>query len=394
MPLIQAEGKSFRGWQRFLLAPRAKISVFTGPNGAGKSSLLEAAHAGLRGKSFRPSGSDHFIRHNESEASVRLSFQEGPHENQGRSVLEAFFWKAKAGGAPAACPAPAEPSGGILPPLPEPLKKTLLCSGKKISPLALARRFPALVFTEEKMQAIRQGPGERRAFADEMLAGNEGGKALSRLKKSLREKSSLLQSFKRGDISPSEARAALSALNGVFLQAAIPAVQARLKALEELFAGASQISPKFFPKRESLGFSYLIAGENIRENPGRAPLLMERGLGQKLDRELQFGRPLSGPQKHDIVFLMGGRDSRAFCSKGQQRLLIFSLLGWQAICRPGALLLLDDALGELDAESQKRLLFFLEEAPAQSFLTSCGAPPKKTKNMSIFSVNNGKIVSL
>ena len=397
MFLVQAEGGNFRNFHEFSLPITSKISVFTGQNGHGKSSFLEAVFAGLRGKSFRPGAGSRFISHHKNSAFARLSFR----ESHGLSRVEAFF--SRRGGAPAG------ESGGF-PPLDSQaadgqnkeagqLEKELLFCGKKTGPAALEKRFPALVFTEEKMQAIREGPGERRLFTDDMLLQAGRRAELARLKKNLREKSSLLKSLKEGDIPLSGARRALEALNGAFLKAAEAVAAARLEILERLFAGAGQISPKLFAGPRDLGFEYLTAGENLRGKPEKIRCLLERDLEEKADREILAGRPLSGPQHHDIVFSLGGRDSRAFCSKGQQRLLIFSLLGSQALNlhakgSPPALLLLDDALGELDEESQKRFLRFLDEAPCQALLTSCAAPPIKTKNMSLFSVSGGKIISL
>jgi DNA replication and repair protein RecF len=91
--------------------------------------------------------------------------------------------------------------------------------------------------------------------------------------------------------------------------------------------------------------------------------------------ELESGTSLVGPQRHDIRILFAGKDSRFFCSQGQQRALILSFKMAQILYHYRAhqvypFLLLDDVLSELDPIRRTNLVAFLRDIPAQIFLTT------------------------
>ncbi|MBO9668387.1 MAG: DNA replication and repair protein RecF, partial [Bdellovibrio sp.] len=93
------------------------------------------------------------------------------------------------------------------------------------------------------------------------------------------------------------------------------------------------------------------------------------------DAELSSGTSLVGPHKHDIVFLYGGKDSRFFCSQGQQRAIILSFKMAQIVYHRKAhgtypVLMLDDVLSELDKAKRDALITFLHEINTQIFVTT------------------------
>jgi DNA replication and repair protein RecF len=93
------------------------------------------------------------------------------------------------------------------------------------------------------------------------------------------------------------------------------------------------------------------------------------------ESEIQSGLSLVGPHKHDIRILFAGKDSRFFCSQGQQRALILSFKMAQILYHQRAhqvhpFLLLDDVLSELDPVRRSNLVAFLKDIPAQIFLTA------------------------
>ena len=91
--------------------------------------------------------------------------------------------------------------------------------------------------------------------------------------------------------------------------------------------------------------------------------------------EVSSGSSLVGPHKHDILFLYNQKDSRFFCSQGQQRAIILSFKMAQIVYHRRVhgtypILLLDDVLSELDSEKRFRLVEFLEKLETQIFITS------------------------
>ena len=365
MFLKKAEGYCFRNYKEFSLEFTSCINVFTGDNGQGKSSFLEALYCCLRGRSFYPFVSSQFIQNGEKKARVCLTFK----EEMGLSTLSAIFST-----------------------LGRTLKKDFLYCGKKIGRSFLLKKFPNFVFTEDSMKCIRQGFDQRRDFVDEMLGFGYQRQIKEDFNRILKEKRRFLRNVKQDLLSVKEADRVLTALNYNFLQLSFKLVQERLRVLKNLFEPLTDLKERFFrAPLPDLDFSYALSeGQKISKEMDIL-LILREDLEKKKDLEIQLGTVLSGPQKHEIYFLFNGKNSRVFCSKGEQRAFILSLLGSHIHQVPGAFLFLDDVLMELDKETQNKFLQFLEQKHCQVFLTNCGLIPLRTKKMSFFSVENATI---
>ena len=235
---------------------------------------------------------------------------------------------------------------------------------KKVGQSFLLKRFPCFAFTEESMKCIRQGHEQRRAFIDEMLEFDNCKQIKEKFSRVLREKKTLLKEFKRGVISFKETDKILTVLNSTFLNYSFKLVQERLRILDNIFSYLENLKEEFFkPPLPKLGFSYCLSKKkNVSKNEDIFSLMKE-DLKQKREMELNTGTVLSGPQKHEIYFLFNDEDSRAFCSKGEQRIFILSLLGSYISQISEAFLFLDDVLMELDEDTQNKFLQFLEKKP-------------------------------
>ena len=103
--------------------------------------------------------------------------------------------------------------------------------------------------------------------------------------------------------------------------------------------------------------------------------LLHQRLQELVSAEKSHGGSLVGPQKHEIRFLLNGKDSRFYASQGQQRALIISFklaqIVYHRLLRGNCpVLLLDDVLSELDAGKRSALITFLKGMDAQTFVTS------------------------
>jgi DNA replication and repair protein RecF len=103
-------------------------------------------------------------------------------------------------------------------------------------------------------------------------------------------------------------------------------------------------------------------------------------LGRVRRAELRRGQTLVGPHRDDLTIALDGVDARAFGSRGQQRLLALALrLAEVGPVTDAAgtppVLLLDDALSELDPAARARVLREIEGAE-QVFLTTPEALPE------------------
>ena len=365
MFLKSAEIYHFRNYQKCSLELTSPISVFTGDNGQGKTSFLEALYCGLRGKSFHPFISFQFVQSQKNKARIYLTLK----ENEGLSTLDALFFLTESG-----------------------LKKEILYCGKKTTPLFLIKKFPSFVFTESSVKCIRQGPDQRRAFVDEMLCIGKQKQIKEEFNQILKQKKAFLKNMQREQPFSRETYGTLKALNYKFLQSSFCLVQERLKLLEKLFSSLEILKKDFFKEPvPELSFSYNFLDHKNLKSDTDIFLFLEEDLKQKEKLEIQKGIPFCGPQKHDICFLFNGEDSRTFCSKGEQRTFVLSLLGCYIQNFPTAFLFLDDVLLELDEEAQNKFLKFLEKNDCQTFLTNCKVISFKTKKMSFFSVKNGRI---
>ena len=149
-------------------------------------------------------------------------------------------------------------------------------------------------------------------------------------------------------------------------------------------------------------FSYEISDQKIVENSEEMLInLMKKRAQELLPAELSAGISLVGPQKHDVIFLYSGNDSRFFSSQGQQRSIILAFKMAQIVYHYRVngfypVLLLDDVLSELDQTKQSSLVLALNEIQTQTFLTSTDIEVLKKLNIdrsTVFNVQNGFVQS-
>ena len=102
------------------------------------------------------------------------------------------------------------------------------------------------------------------------------------------------------------------------------------------------------------------------------------------------------------MFLVDQKDSRYFCSQGQQRTLILSLkisqlVHYREIHDRYPILLLDDVLSELDQEKQKQVFVFLNSHPIQAFVTTADSNLRDlpvVRNSAFYEVTQGYLKTL
>ena len=356
--LLKAEGRNFRNYDEFSLCLNGNFNVFYGDNGQGKTALLESFFSGLRGKSFRPFVKLDFIKIKRENSFVSLWGQ----KKEGDFTVQSRFFR----------------SG----------KKDILFNGKRTTRSFVEKTLPAMVFTPEKLNIIKEGALHRRALVDEMLISAGEGAVVRRYDASLRQKISLLSAYKRGDYDLYKTRRLIGVLNESFSQSALSLMRARKRLLSDLFQKIQSTAHKLFSSSPDLGFA-------MEEEDVEREETLKKDLENKISLELRAGRPLAGAHRQDILFLFNGRDSRVFCSQGQQRLFVLSLLTARLDdFSDSPLLFLDDVLSELDDRAQRRFLQLLWRSRSQVLLTSCKKIPERMKNVSFFSIKNGIIDSL
>jgi DNA replication and repair protein RecF len=344
--------KNFRNYSDLSLQIPPGIVVFYGPNGQGKTNLMEAFHFLLRGESFRPVSSDSLLKHNEDHVAQNALLQ-------GRLTQKDLTHDVKMTFAQG--------------------KKTVFLNNNRATSAALARQFPVVLFSPESLAAIKEGPDQRRQLLDDVVVTHSTAsvKILKDFQHALKTRNRILKDFKRGLASEFQTKQLLESLEPSFLPLATELTFARLNALRALQSDFQQ-AVKFVLDVPSVDISveYLISAQNAYEWT-RSDLLsaMHKRAQELRSQELATGLSLVGPQRHDIRIVFAGKDSRFFCSQGQQRALILSFKMAQILYHHRAyqvypFLLLDDVLSELDPIRRSNLIKFLREIPAQIFLTT------------------------
>jgi len=368
--------KNFRNYKDLKLEFPSGVVVFEGPNGQGKTNLMEAFHFLLRGESFRPCSVDSLLSHAGSEIAA-TGILEGHLTQRGLSHdVKMNFGSGK---------------------------KSVLWNNNRVTSAALARHFPLVLFSPESLAAIKEGPHQRRQLLDDVVLTHSTAsvKILKDFKRALKMRNRILKDFQSGVTPGGQARALLESLDPSYLPLATELTMARLNALEALKSDFHR-AVGYVLNHENVDISveYLISSLNVG-NWSRSDILsaMHKRTLELREKELACGVSLVGPQRHDIRILFTGKDSRFFCSQGQQRALILSFKMAQILYHYRSyevypFLLLDDVLSELDPVRRTNLVKFLRDIPAQIFLTTTDLSFSEDfgdRRLNVFNIENGQV---
>lgn len=356
--------RHFRNYTDLSLSIPSGVVVFFGANGQGKTNLMEAFHLLLRGESFRPCSRKTLLQSTESET-YQLLPQSYPHSHVEAATIEARLTHQNL-------------THEIKMNLSE-AKKTLLWNNKRVTARSLARHFPLVLFSPESLSAIKEGPDLRRQLVDDLLLTHSvaSAKILSDFRSALKMRNRLLRDAAQDKMPQSQARQILDSLDPSYLPLATELTCSRLNALEALAEDFKSACRRVLQRPDvDISVDYVVSDRSIRgwDRSEILSALHKRALELR-ESELSAGVSLVGPHKHDIKILFSGKDSRFFCSQGQQRALILSFKMAQILYHYRAyqaypFLLLDDVLSELDPIKRSSLVEFLREIPSQIFLTT------------------------
>jgi DNA replication and repair protein RecF len=324
--------RDVRSYERLELDLEPGLVLVTGPNGAGKTNLLEAVHVATQGLSFRTRQDAQLVRRGADEGRAAVTGRRGTVGVESDVALSVSAPKRiRLNGAPVA------------------------------SAEELRSRLHALVFTPDRLAVVKSGPAGRRAYFDRVLARLLPARAdvPASYAAALGQRNAALRRLAAG-VSDSSA---VEPWTDRLVTLAADLVEARRLAIDLL-------SPAFAERAEELGLPAASLGYDS-EPPSRAD------LDGRLPRDVERGTTSLGPHLDEIHVLSGDRDLRAFGSQGEQRLAVLSLLLAEAELLTDRadvppLLLLDDALSELDADRRRALSTRLGAA-GQTLVTATGA---------------------
>jgi DNA replication and repair protein RecF len=324
--------------------------LVTGPNGAGKTNLLESVHLATQGLSFRTRQDAQLVRRGAEEGRAAVS------------------------GRRATVPVDAEIT------LSTRAAKRIRLNGAPVgSAEELRARVHALVFTPDRLAVVKSGPAARRAYFDRVLARLLPARSdlPGAYAEALGQRNAALRRVATG-LSDTTA---LDPWTDRVVTLAAELVEARRLTVELL-------SPAFAERAGELGLAEAAVGY-AAEAPTREM------LADRLARDLERGTTGAGPHLDEFRVLSDDRDLRAFGSQGEQRLAVLSLLLAEAelLTERGdapPLLLLDDALSELDADRRRALSARLGAA-GQTLVTATGAEALPLAPAQLLVVSPGQV---
>jgi DNA replication and repair protein RecF len=324
----------FRSYRTLEFRPSSHLNLLTGPNAQGKTNLLEAVGFLLTGRSFRTSKLSEVPSWTAAMTSVAGELRRA----EGGRIVRRMIRKLENGTAQA--------SGDA-------------CEWARV-----------IAFGWQDLEIVNGAPGARRDFIDGFAGRLYPGHvaALVRYRQIVARRNHLLQMRESGLDERLEPWDEQLAVTGMEL------IARRRKAAAILQTELGRVFPALSGERHKVEIRYRTA---LGEATEAADLLA--ALGRARRDELRRGVTLVGPHRDDLAIELDGIDVRAFGSRGQQRLIALALRLAEVLPVTEAVgttpvLLLDDALSELDGRVRENVLREIQGAE-QVFLTSPEALP-------------------
>jgi len=260
---------------------------------------------------------------------------------------------------------------------------------KKVSDL-LGNIF-AVFFNPGELKLIQEAPEDRRRFLDISISqiNKQYFSDLSIYKKILNQRNNLLKEPDKETIYDT-----LPVWDEQFSAYAADIITARKNYVEKIAPFAKEAHSFITDGKEILDVSlfgnYPESKEEIRENISEA-------LKLNLEKDIVLGCTSVGPHRDDLKITVNKEDVKNYGSQGQQRtaalsLKIAELNVYKERFGEYPVLILDDAMSELDTSRQQKLLAVTEGV--QTIITCTDATEKcfEGKNFKIFRIEGGKIV--
>ncbi len=337
MQLTNLTLTNFRSYRQLDLALGPGLTVVSGENGQGKSNLLEAAYLLAIGRSQRAVTERELVSWEAAEAGgyaivgAALDGPNGPLEL--RIGLDCR-----------------EGSGTA---------KQIRVNGAPKRASDLVGMMGAVLFAAEDIDLVFGPPRGRRRYLDVLLAqvSRRYVQALSRYQRVLAQRNTLLRALRERRAGEEE----LTFWDEALVKEGAMVLNERWSSMTAL----AQAAVSAFERLSSQGvLSVAYVGTAAEPEDGDGERALREALRSSRDQERARGMTLVGPHRDDLQLLLNGVEASRHASRGQARLAALALrLGEARLLaeRRGdqPLLLLDDALSELD---ERRRQLVLEEA--------------------------------
>lgn len=295
-----------------------ETTIITGNNGSGKTSIIEALYVAYRGKSWR-SNSESILRHGSDEASSwwRIDLTDETLDDRRTTKFQ----------------------------LSERGKVSEFTVNNRVTKrLPIANRRPVIFFEPGDMALLYGSPDRRRKFLDRFIAQRQIGYSalLSRFERVARQRGQLIRD---GNYTADEKMiwdlqfARLSTQISTARRELISAVNKSLPdKYQEIAGGTDKVGVRF------------ASGTPVDFDDALARLVAQDSLITPV-----------GANRDDFKFIFAGKDAKATASRGENRSLLFAMLGVitdlmrAEYGEDKVTVLLDDIDSELDIDHRRHL---------------------------------------
>ena len=339
----------FRSYSTLSFKPDPGLNVLSGPNAQGKTNLLEAMGLLLVGRSFRGAKAADLPRWGATGASLSGAVVRGEVTREirrGVAQREDGGWAVTGEGCP------------------------------------WARAIP---FGWQDLAILTGGPQARRNFLDGFAAKVQPAHAAAhaRYRQILGRRNYLLQRGQCEHLHP---------WNEQLAKTGVEILARRRQAVDTLEGEVARLYPELAGSNQRVRLEYRSA-----LGPATTEGEFLEALAARREDEMRRRLTLVGPHRDDLVVELDGHDMRSFGSRGQQRLLVLALRlaeagPVEAAVGSPAVLLLDDALSELDPDVQGRVLRHAARS-GQVFLTTAEPGLSEGSGAAWWDVNGGVVAA-
>lgn len=347
---------NFRNYENAVFNFTDGINILVGDNAQGKTNSAEAVFYLCTGYSPRASKDKQVIRYGQKQAKI-----EGVCSSRFGELEVSIEFKQT--------------------------KKDVFVNGVKLSKIGeLMGNVNSVFFNPGELKLIQQSPEDRRRFMDISLSQMDKKYfyTLQKYRKILEQRNDLLKSPDLDAV-----RETLPLWDRELALSAVEIIEKR-----KSFIASLEPFVKDYHQKITDGDDIELTLETPHYTGGGVEELIT-AYAERVEKDLILGYTTVGPHRDDIKIKVNGEDVRVFGSQGQQRTAALSLkLGEVSVMKNAfgeyPVLILDDALSELDLGRRKRLIALL--SGFQTLITLTEIPEElKSADAKIIKIENGKI---
>lgn len=333
--------KDFRCFNQTTIDLDSRIVLICGANGTGKTSLLEALYYGCYLRSFRTHTSRDLIALGKESFFVKFLVKETTEAESIHYAIQIGFANNK--------------------------RLVKIDNKNATSYKDLLSYYRVVSLTEDDLKLVQDGPQERRTFIDTAL---------------LLQNASFVETMR-------EYRIVLENRNALFQQNCIDSdsyfvwtkklwedtadiQHARKQFLANLEIEVNKMIYNHIDKDITISFTY--QAKKASDLTFEGFLHKNDSIQELMKKEIYFKRSLFGAHVDDFSIILEGKQSRAYASRGQQKMIVLLIKIAQIkqlMLQTGPIIfLLDDFMTDFDIERGKALLQVLLQLNCQLIFTS------------------------